>query len=221
MSKYRIPVRVATPAVAPRTRIAETDSPDAAPAVGQAEETVLNAASSAAEAAMPPAAAHLGEMPETKVKDDTYRSSEQESWRQRALRLQAEMETYRRRQRRIAQEEARSEQVALLRDVLVVADNLDRTLAAANGQAREGSGLEPLTRGVELTRSALERVLSKQGLERMQAEGKPFDPNWHEAVHVVPATTFGVEPGIVVEVLEAGYRREGELFRPAKVVVAQ
>jgi molecular chaperone GrpE len=72
-----------------------------------------------------------------------------------------------------------------------------------------------------MTRSALERTLARYGLERFQVQGKPFDPAWHQAVHVVPATAFGVTPGTVVEVLENGYRRRGALFRPAKVVVAQ
>jgi molecular chaperone GrpE len=181
------------------------------------------------------------------------RASEDNEWRERALRMQAEMDTYRRRQRRIAQDEAQVAQVALLKDVLDIADNLDRALAAAQrtgpqrsqqpslqrsqqsglqrsqqsglqrGQKRavEQKHVDTLARGIELTRASLERTLAKHGLERIQAIGQAFDPNWHEAVHTVPSTTLGVEPGTVVEVLEAGYRRQDALFRPAKVVVAQ
>ncbi len=69
------------------------------------------------------------------------------------------------------------------------------------------------------------RVLANHGLERFEALGEPFDPAWHEAVHVVSARALGVEPGTVVEQLQSGYRRHeaghGErLFRPAQVVVA-
>jgi molecular chaperone GrpE len=125
------------------------------------------------------------------------------------------MDNYRRRQRRIARDEARRELDALLRDVLGVADNLDRALVATRDSC------QALTEGVELTRSELQRVLAKYGLQRMQVQGQPFDPKWHEAVHVVPAQRLGVEPGTVVRVLQAGYSRKDSLFRPAKVVVAQ
>jgi molecular chaperone GrpE len=137
------------------------------------------------------------------------------------LRLQAERAGYRRRQQRLAQEAVQTERMALLNDMLVVADNLDRALDAADRNEKGLRALDALEEGVELTRSGLQRTLIKHGLERISVKGKPFDPNWHEAVYVVPAATLGVEPGTVVQVLEAGYRRQGTLFRPAKVVVAQ
>ena len=102
-----------------------------------------------------------------------------------------------------------------------MADNLDRALAAARPKPDRRNESTALIRGVEMTRGALQRALAKHGLEQFEAEGEPFDPAWHEAVHVVPAKPSGVTPGTVVEVLEDGYRRQGVLFRPAKVVVAQ
>jgi molecular chaperone GrpE len=159
---------------------------------------------------------------ETKERTRAYRSSEDhEEWRERALRLQAEMATYRQRQQRIAQTEARVEQVALLKDMLVIADDLERALTAAQTHPGTQHRSDPLTEGVELTWSALQRVLAKYGLEQIEVKGKPFDPAWHDALQVVSATALGVKPGTVVEVLEAGYQRQGALFRPAKVVVAQ
>jgi len=130
------------------------------------------------------------------------------------LRLQAEMDNYRRRQRRAAQEAARAEQERLLDDVLSVADNLERTLAVQ----QPNCGV--IRRGVELTRDELMRVLRKHDVERFEAQGAPFDPAWHEAVHVVPAGTLGVEPGTVVKVVRSGDRRGERLLRPAQVVVA-
>jgi molecular chaperone GrpE len=94
-------------------------------------------------------------------------------------------------------------------------------LEAAPQGCSQGQGLDQVTQGVELTRAALKHTLSKHGVEPIVALGELFDPTWHEAVHVVPAVEFGVSPGTVFEVLEAGYRRNGALFRPAKVVVAQ
>lgn len=157
---------------------------------------------------------------------DAPKEDERVAWRDRALRLQAEMDNYRKRQRRIAQEEAQASQERLLRDVLSVADNLDRTLAASAAQKPGGpGGSNGLRQGVKLTRDDLMRVLSKYGVERYHALGEPFDPEWHEAVQVVSAQALGVEPGTVVEVVQPGYRRRDDvhgerLFRPAQVVVA-
>jgi molecular chaperone GrpE len=156
--------------------------------------------------------------------EDSYSSLEESEWRERALRLKAEMDNYRRRQRRAAQEAARAEQERLLDDVLGVADNLERTLAAqAPGSGVPASGVPDLgaiRRGVELTHDELMRVLLKHDVERFDAQGAPFDPAWHEAVHVVPAGALGVEPGTVVKVVRSGYRRGERLLRPAQVVVA-
>lgn len=122
-------------------------------------------------------------------------------WQDRALRLQAEMENYRKRQQRLAQEQVRSEQAHLLVDILALADNLERTLDAAEKDS-------PLRDGVALTHSELLRVLQKYGVERINTEGETFDPAWHEAV------------GVVSEA-QAGYRRDGRLLRPARVIVAK
>jgi len=185
-----------------------------------AQETAQEAAQEAANIA--PASA-------TQERELSYRLSESEEWKERALRLEADMANYRERQKRIAHEQAQADQIALLKDVLAVADNLDRALASAQdgalASAQEEPGrrneLDPLIQGVEMTRAGLQRTLAKYGLEPFEVKGKPFDPAWHEAIHVVQANLFGVRPGTVVEVLEDGYRRHGVLFRPAKVVVAQ
>jgi molecular chaperone GrpE len=137
-----------------------------------------------------------------------------EEWRDRALRLQAEMDNFRKRQQRMAQEQARADQERLIHDVLVIADNLDRTLDAA----REDT---PIRRGVALTRAELARILSRYEVERIAAHGQPFDPAWHEAVDVVSARSLGVDSGTVVREVRPGYRRGERLLRPARVVVAQ
>ena len=100
------------------------------------------------------------------VRDPAFTSSE-EGWKDRALhmharasRMQAEMDGFRERQRRIAQDQVRSEQDRLLADVLLVADNLDRTLAASQ-EARRDVGAVSLVEGVALTRDEMMRVLSR------------------------------------------------------------
>lgn len=140
-------------------------------------------------------------------------SEETIDWRDRALRLQAEMENFRKRQQRLAQEQIAAEREHLLRGVLTTADNLERALAEAPQQ-------DELRRGVELTYNALRQWLKQHGVERMTVKGETFDPAWHDAVTTVPRERYGVAPQTVVEEMEAGYRLDGRLLRPAKVVVA-
>jgi molecular chaperone GrpE len=140
------------------------------------------------------------------------------AWKDRALRLQAEMENYRKRQQRNAQDEVRKAEDRLLLEVLSLADNLDRSLAVAEGR---NAGPASLRRGVAITRDEVLQLLRGYGVERIEAHRQPFDPHWHEAVEVVSAKSLGLAPGTVAEVRQPGYRREGRLLRPARVVVAQ
>ena len=138
-----------------------------------------------------------------------------EMWRDRALRLQAEIENFRKRQRRLAEERIEANRGRLLRNFLTVADDLERALRAENG---EGG---PLREGVEVTRRSLEQLLRQEGVERIQAEGETFDPNWHEAVGTVPRERVEAERNTVVDVTQQGYRLNGRLLRPARVIVAR
>jgi len=137
-----------------------------------------------------------------------------EVWRDRALRLQAEMENFRKRQRRLLEERILSDRKELLRSFLPVSDDLERALAAG------ASDVESLRQGIDLTYRCLTKALDQAGVKRLEAVGQPFDPAWHEAVSTVPHQEAGVEPGTVVEVVQAGYRLDGRLLRPARVVVA-
>jgi molecular chaperone GrpE (heat shock protein) len=74
---------------------------------------------------------------------------------------------------------------------------------------------------VAITHSGVLQLLRKHGIERIQSGDDRFDPHWQEAIAVVQAEQVGVDPGTVVEVKQAGYRRGERLFRPARVVVAQ
>ena len=141
-------------------------------------------------------------------------ASEQTDWRDRALRLQAEIENYRKRQQRLAEERIHADRERLLRSFLRVADDLERALKA------DGTDAESLRQGVGLTHQALMRVLEQEGAEPIEAMGQPFDPAWHEAVGALPHQRVGVEPDTVVEVVEAGYRLGDRLLRPARVIVA-
>ena len=150
---------------------------------------------------------------ESQVEERTGRKAEAE-WRDLALRLQAEMDNYRKRRQRLAEEQIAAARLELLRNFLPVVDNLERALAAFGG---EDSGLRE---GVRLTHREMVQRLQQEGVERIEALYRPFDPNWHEAVTAVAHDGRGVVPGTVIEVVEPGYRLGDRLLRPARVIVA-
>lgn len=161
---------------------------------------------------------------------------EAQTWRDHALRLQADMENYRKRQQRLAETEIQSERERLLGSFLQIVDDLERALAASDaaGQAAhpgyQGAANLPtktgqttrtdLYRGIELTHRSALQLLHKEGVESIEARNEPFDPNWHEAVTTMPRNGHQVDPGTVIQVLQTGYRLGDRLLRPAKVVVA-
>ncbi len=137
------------------------------------------------------------------------------NWQQKALKLQAEMDNFRKRQERRAEESTANERERLIGRFLPVLDNLSRALAH-QPQAGEDQ-TEILRQGVELTQRELLRILEGEGVVPLETVGQPFDPEWHEAIATIPAE---VEPGTVVEQVETGYKVGDKLLRPAKVVVA-
>ncbi|MEA3376856.1 MAG: nucleotide exchange factor GrpE [Chloroflexota bacterium] len=139
---------------------------------------------------------------------------ELETWRDRALRLQAEIENFRKRQRRLAEETIQTDRARLLRNFLMIADDLERALRAEGEQ-------ESLREGVEVTYRSLKQLLKQEGVERIEAQGETFDPEWHEAVGTVPHQQADANRDTVVEVTQQGYRLDGRLLRPARVIVAK
>lgn len=132
-------------------------------------------------------------------------------WKARALALQAEMDGFRQRQARRAEEAGTAEKERLLTQLLPVADNLSRALAHADQPG------DTLQQGVALTYRELLRLLEAEGLNRIETVGRPFDPTQHEAVAV---TSTAAEPDTVLQEIEAGYMLGDKLLRPARVVVA-
>jgi molecular chaperone GrpE len=135
-------------------------------------------------------------------------------WKDKALRLQAEMQTYRQRQQRWAEEQVVEEKSALLLSFLEVVDNLEQALKYLSAD-------DPTHQGVQLAYDALLRMLMREGVERIFAQGRPFDPDVHEAVAVVPASSHQGEDMRVIEVTQPGYRYKDRVLRPAKVIVAK
>lgn len=133
---------------------------------------------------------------------------ERDEYLQLAQRTQADFENYRKRVVRESADAQARGRADLATALLPVVDNLDRALAAANAEE------DHLAQGVRLVREELAGVLSRAGIESYSPAGEAFDPEWHEAMMTRPG-----EEGLVLEVLEKGYRLNGQVLRPARVVV--
>jgi molecular chaperone GrpE len=129
-----------------------------------------------------------------------------------AKRAQADFENYRKRAAREAAAAGERAKSGLVRELLPVVDNLERALASAGDEEQH------LAEGVRLVHSELIAVLERNGVEQFDPAGESFDPTVHEALSTRPAD--GTEPGKIVDVVEKGYRANGTVLRPARVVVS-
>jgi molecular chaperone GrpE len=127
-----------------------------------------------------------------------------------AQRIQADFENYRKRAAREAAAAGERAKSGLVRELLPIVDNLERALASAE------EGEQHLAEGVRLVHSELIAVLERNGVEQFNPEGDKFDPSEHEALSV----REDGEPGLVLDVVEKGYRANGTVLRPARVVVS-
>jgi len=148
---------------------------------------------------------------ETGQEDVETLRQEADDYRDRYLRAIAEMDNYKKRVEQRYADKAEAERRRLLRAFLTVADNLERALIHADA---DGS----LAEGVQLTFQDLQQLLRQEGVEPIMAVGQPFDPQVHEAVAVVPGDDG---QAVVVDETQRGYLYQGELLRPAKVIVSQ
>jgi len=129
-----------------------------------------------------------------------------------ARRAQADFENYRKRAAREAAASGERAKSGLVRELLPVVDNLERALASAQ------EGEQHLAEGVRLVHSALIAVLERNGVEQFDPRGDRFDPGEHEALSM--REQDGAESGVVLDVVEKGYRSNGSILRPARVVVS-
>lgn len=139
----------------------------------------------------------------------------------RVLRTLAEMENLRKRTQREVSDARTYGITAFARDVLDIADNLQRALDAVPLEAREAAdpGLKALIEGVELTEKSLHKALEKNGVQKLDPLGEKFNPNFHQAMYEVPDAS--VPSGTVVQVVQGGYTIGERVLRPALVAVAK
>jgi len=133
----------------------------------------------------------------------------------RILRLAADFDNFRKRTAREKSEIATVIEQAFLKDLLPLLDNLSRASGAAENA--ENVDAETLRKGIEMIKQETVAVMSKHGLEPIEALNKPFDPNYHQAVGTVKDETK--QDGLVAAELQRGYIARGRVIRPSMVQV--
>jgi molecular chaperone GrpE len=177
------------------------------------DPTARQAESAAAEAENPTALEQADLVAEAK--------REAAEFKDKLLRTLAEMENLRKRTEREVFDARLYGIAGFARDVLAVADNMHRALDAIGPELRESDDakVKALIEGVELTERELLKTLEKNGVKKFSPQGEKFDPNLHQAMYEVP--TSDLPPGLVAEVIQAGYMIGERVLRPAMVAVSK
>jgi molecular chaperone GrpE len=159
--------------------------------------------------------AESAEADSAQIEDDSVASAraERDEYLDLLQRTKADFENYRKRAARDQERLVAHAHERLVRELLPVLDDLERTLEAAENHEEAA-----LVDGVRLVERSLRKALEKEGLKEIDTEG-PFDPHVHEAVLTQPADD--AEQGAVLEVMQRGYRLGDKVVRPARVIVAE
>jgi molecular chaperone GrpE len=132
----------------------------------------------------------------------------------RLMRSLADLENYRRRANREQEEARRFESLRLVRDLLPALDGLNRAISSAE----QSGDQQALLNGIRMVAQQFRDILRGHAAEPIDALGKPFDPNLHEALTQVPSAEH--PPMTVLQVVELGYRMHDRVVRPARVIVS-
>ncbi len=159
-----------------------------------------------------------GALSPEQIKDLTARAAKADEHWERLLRTTADFDNFKKRAAREKIESAQYASSSLLQKLLPVLDNFEMALSAAS-TAKEGDKLASLQSGVAMIHQQLKSALADTGLEEIDAAGKPFDPNIHEAISQQESKT--VAEGTVLQQVRKGYRLKERLLRPATVIVAK
>jgi molecular chaperone GrpE len=196
---------------------AEAHEADEQPVTGEpvTEEPVTEEAVSERADEEPEEGANAAEAASVVAAELENARAEAESYLDDLRRVQADFDNYRKRTLREQTARAASASQALVARLLPVLDNFELAVSAAE-QSRD---FDRMLKGVEMVFGELREVLEGEGLVKIEAEGKPFDPERHEAVIAVEQE--GTEPGTVIDIVRAGYELRGKVLRPAMVKVAK
>ena len=138
---------------------------------------------------------------------------ERDQYLELARRTQADFENFRKRAAKDVQASGARARANLIREMLPVVDNLERALASAPPDAQDA-----FVEGVRLVYLEVQGVLERAGVQPIAPAGEQFDPNVHEALSM--REQDGAQSGVVLDVVEKGYRTADNVIRPARVVVA-
>lgn len=134
----------------------------------------------------------------------------------RYVRAEAEMMNLRRRTEKDVENAHKFGQEKLSKELLAVADNLERAVQSTDGDAAD---VKAIREGVVMTLQGLCDVFNKFNIIEVNPEGEPFDPQLHQAMSIIENPE--VEPNTVIAVLQKGYQLNGRLIRPAMVMVSK
>jgi molecular chaperone GrpE len=148
--------------------------------------------------------------------DEAAPGAEEQSWQEKYARLQAEVDNLRKRWEQKAGADTAEAKRRILNDMLPLADHLD--LALQHAPSGEDAAVKGFLANIEATRRAFLETLRRYGVDRVDPQGQPFDPNLHEAIGHAPVQ--GVPPDHVAQVVQAGYVEGDRVIRPARVLVS-
>jgi molecular chaperone GrpE len=164
---------------------------------------------------------HIEGMEETAPNEIETLRTEAADLRDRLLRALAEAENTRRRAEREKQDASQYAVTRFARDMLQIADNFTRALAAAPPALREAAdpAIKAVLEGIEATERQLLSTMERHGVAAIDTADAKFDPNLHQAIAEVPGGDK--PPGTIVDVVQSGYKIGDRLLRPAMVTVAR
>lgn len=200
--------------------------PSDAPAPAVAEEVIPVEVEAEVDADAPPvvrAPKAPPTMAELEAKIASLESGKKEYW-DRYLRAAADLENFRKRTKRELEDARYDAKVKTLKEMLPVVDNLERAIEHAAGGGAGGTNAagaqtpSPIVEGVQLVLRQFQTAFERLEVVAVEAQDKPFDPNLHEAISQQESEA---PPGVIVQVLQRGYKIGERLLRPALVVVAK
>ena len=145
------------------------------------------------------------------------RAAQADDFWDRLLRATADFENFKKRSARERQDAVKYANETLMQKLIPVLDNFDMAQTAA--QSGPANGTTSLQAGIAMIQQQFKSVLADAGVEEVDATGKPFDPNFHEAVS--QQETADTPEGHVIQQLRKGYKLRERLLRPATVIVAK
>lgn len=183
-----------------------SNNPNESQSGSEAAQSAKSAADAVMDAVSQDSAAPIAGAAELQAKIDDLQG--------KLMRTYADLENYRRRVQREQDDARKFESLRLVRDLLPGLDGLNRAIASAE----QTGDKQALLDGIRMVANQFRDILRTHAAEPIDALGKPFDPNLHEALTQIPSADH--EPMTVLQVVEMGYRMHDRVVRPARVIVS-